>query len=103
VVIALLWSGAISASGPQTWQSRFGLIWPPACLVMVVETLLGFNKYSGRARHRRSAARSAPASAAGPAWLLLCSRLPRQALNSGDRTAGSGSAKTIARDARRAT
>ena len=40
---------------------------PPACLVMVVETLLGFNKYSGRARHHRSAARSAPASAAGPA------------------------------------
>jgi hypothetical protein len=31
---------------------------PPACLVMVVvvETLLGFNKYSGRARHHRSAA-----------------------------------------------
>ena len=58
VVIALLWSGAISASGPQTWQSRFGLIWPPACLVMVVETLLDFNKvlYSGRARHHGSAA-----------------------------------------------
>src|SRR5689334_2505948 len=28
LVIALLWSGAISASGPQTWQSLFGLIWP---------------------------------------------------------------------------
>ena len=28
VVIALLWSGAISASGPQTWQSLFGLICP---------------------------------------------------------------------------
>jgi hypothetical protein len=58
LVIALLWSGAISASGPQTWQSRFGLIWPPACPVMVVETLLDFNKflYSGRARHHGSAA-----------------------------------------------
>ena len=56
--VDLLWSGAISASGPQTWQSLFGLICPPACLVMVVETLLGFNKvlYSGRARHHRSAA-----------------------------------------------
>jgi hypothetical protein len=29
---------------------------PPACLVMVVETLLGFNKYNGRAHHHRSAA-----------------------------------------------
>jgi hypothetical protein len=29
VVIALLWSGAISASGPQTWQSLFGLICTP--------------------------------------------------------------------------
>jgi hypothetical protein len=56
VVIALLWSGAISASGPQTWQSLFGLICPPACLVMVVEMLLSFNMYSGRARHHRTAA-----------------------------------------------
>ena len=55
VVIALLWSGAISASGPQTAKPVRAAL-PPACLVMVVETLLGFNKYSGRARHRRSAA-----------------------------------------------
>jgi hypothetical protein len=51
VVIALLWSGAISASGVQTWHSLFGLICGPACLVMVVEMLLSFNMYSGRARH----------------------------------------------------
>jgi hypothetical protein len=56
VVIALLWSGTISSSGPQTWQSLFGLICPPACLIMVVEMLLSFNMYSGRARHHRTAA-----------------------------------------------
>jgi hypothetical protein len=56
VVIALLWSGAISASSPQTWQSLFGLICPPACLIMVVEMLLSFNMYSGRARHHHTAA-----------------------------------------------
>jgi hypothetical protein len=56
VVIALLWSGAISASGPQTWQSLFGLLCPPACLIMVVEMLLSFNMYSGRAPHHRTAA-----------------------------------------------
>ena len=56
VVIALLWSGAISAGGPQTWQSLFGLICPPACLIMIVEMLLSFNMYSGRARHHRTTA-----------------------------------------------
>ena len=56
VVIALLWSGAISASGVQTWHSLFGLICPPACLIMVVEMLLSFNTYGGRARHHRTAA-----------------------------------------------
>jgi hypothetical protein len=50
VVIALLWSGAISASSPHTWHSLFGLICPPACLVMVAEMLLSFNMYSGQAR-----------------------------------------------------
>jgi uncharacterized protein (DUF983 family) len=49
VVIGLLWSGAIfTTDGLQTWRSV--LIWPPACLVMVVEMLLSFNMYSGRAR-----------------------------------------------------
>ena len=56
VVIALLWSGAISASGVPAWHSLFGLICPPACLVMVVEMLFSFNTYSGRARHHRPAA-----------------------------------------------
>jgi MFS family permease len=76
VVIALLWSGAISASGPQTWQTLFGLICPPACLVMVVETLLGFNKYSGRARHhalrldqRRHLRLAQPDSCSAPGYL----------------------------------
>ncbi len=56
VVIALLWSDAISTSGPQTWHSLFGVVCGPACLVMVVEMLLSFNTYSGRARHHRTAA-----------------------------------------------
>lgn len=56
VVIALLWPGAISASGPQTWHALFGLICPPACLIMVVEMLFSFNMYSARARHHRTAA-----------------------------------------------
>jgi len=51
VVIALLWSGAITTSSPQTWHSLFGLICGPACLIMIVEMLLSFNMYSGRARH----------------------------------------------------
>jgi hypothetical protein len=55
VVTGLLWSGAISTSGLQTWQSLFGLICPPACLIMVVEMLISFNMYSGRARHHRTA------------------------------------------------
>jgi len=56
VVIGLVWSGAISASGMQTWHGLFGLICPPACLIMVVEMLVSFNMYSGRAHHHRTAA-----------------------------------------------
>jgi hypothetical protein len=56
VVTGLLWSGAISASGAQTWPSLFGMICGPACLIMVVEMLVSFNMYSGRARHHRTAA-----------------------------------------------
>jgi len=55
VVIGLLWSGAISTGGLQTWHSLFGLICPPACLIMIVEMLIGFNMYSGRARHHGTA------------------------------------------------
>jgi hypothetical protein len=51
VVIGLLWSGVISADGLQNWRSLFGLICPPACLVMVAEMLISFNMYSRRARH----------------------------------------------------
>src|SRR5262249_35942451 len=57
----------LSASGPQTWQSLFGLIFPPACLIMVVEMLISFNIYSGRARYHRPAACSAPVTSGWPA------------------------------------
>jgi hypothetical protein len=56
VVIGLLWSGAIAASGLQTWRSLFGLVCGPACLVMIVDMLFSFNMYSGRARQHRAAA-----------------------------------------------
>jgi hypothetical protein len=56
VVIGLLWSGAIATDGLQNWHSLYGLICPPACLVMVVEMLISFNMYSGRARHQGTAA-----------------------------------------------
>jgi hypothetical protein len=55
-VIGLLWSGAIATDGLQNWRGLFGLICPPACLVMVVEMLISFNVYSGRARHQGTAA-----------------------------------------------
>jgi hypothetical protein len=54
VVIGLLWSGVISATGLQNWHSLFGLVCGPACLVMVVEMLISFNMYSGRAAERGS-------------------------------------------------
>ena len=56
VVIGLLWSGAISTPGLQNWHSLFGLICPPACLIMIVEMLISFNMYSGGARRHGAAA-----------------------------------------------
>jgi hypothetical protein len=56
VVIGLLWSGVISASGLAGWHSLFGLICGPACLIMIVEMLFSFNMYSGRVRHHSHAA-----------------------------------------------
>jgi hypothetical protein len=47
-VIGLLWSGAISTSGLQTWGDVFGLVCGPACLLMIVEMLISFKMYSGR-------------------------------------------------------
>jgi len=40
----------------QSWHTLFGLVCGPACLPMVVEMLISFGAYSGRARHPRSAA-----------------------------------------------
>ena len=54
VVIGLLWFGVIPASGLQDWHSLFGLVCGPACLVMVVEMLISFNMYSGRAAEHGS-------------------------------------------------
>ena len=42
VVIGLLWSGAISASGLHTWHDLFSMICGPACLVMIIEMLISF-------------------------------------------------------------
>ena len=49
VVIGLLWSGVIAASGLQNWFSLFTMMCGPACLAMIVEMLFSFNTYSGRA------------------------------------------------------
>jgi len=54
-VAGLLWSGVIAASGLPNWHGLFMLICGPACLVMIVEMLVSFNMYSGRA-HRQSPA-----------------------------------------------
>jgi hypothetical protein len=49
-------SGVIPATGQQGWHSLFGLVCGPACRVMVVEMLISFNMYSGRALHQSPAA-----------------------------------------------
>lgn len=56
VVIALIGSGVIAASGLHTRSDLFGLVCGPACLLMIVEMLVSFNMYSGRARHQSRAA-----------------------------------------------
>jgi hypothetical protein len=72
----LLRSGAISASGPQTWQSLFGLIRPRACLVMVVETLLDLTSTAAehaitalRLDQRRHLRLAQPDSCSAPGYL----------------------------------
>jgi heme/copper-type cytochrome/quinol oxidase subunit 4 len=50
-MVGLLWSGVISTSGLQTWRDVFGLVCGPACLLMIVQMLISFNMYSGRAQH----------------------------------------------------
>lgn len=56
LMAGLLWSGVIRASGLHDWHSLFGLVCGPACLLMIVEMLISFDMYSGRARHPSSAA-----------------------------------------------
>jgi hypothetical protein len=56
VVIGLLWSGVIATSGLHTWRDLFSMICGPACLVMIVEMVISFGMYSGRARQQRRAA-----------------------------------------------
>ncbi len=50
-MIGLVSSGIISTSGPHTWRDDFGPICGPACLLMIVQMLISFNMYSGRAQH----------------------------------------------------
>jgi hypothetical protein len=50
-MVGLVWSGAISTTGLQTWSDVFGLVCGPACLLMIVEMLISFKMYSGRAQH----------------------------------------------------
>jgi hypothetical protein len=42
-----------STNDLQTWRDVFGLVCGPACLLVVIEMLLSFNMYSGRA-HQHS-------------------------------------------------
>jgi hypothetical protein len=55
-VIGLLASGVIAASSLPNWHSLFVLICGPACMIMIVEMLISFNMYSGRAHHQSPAA-----------------------------------------------
>jgi len=50
-MVGLVWSGVISTTGLQTWRDVFGLVCGPACLLMIVQMLISFNMYSGRAKH----------------------------------------------------
>jgi hypothetical protein len=50
-MVGLVWSGVISTAGLQTWRDVFGLVCGPACLLMIVQMLISFNMYSGRAQH----------------------------------------------------
>lgn len=52
-VIGLAGSGVVSTSDLQTWRDVFGLVCGPACLLMIVQMLISFNMYSGRARQHR--------------------------------------------------
>jgi hypothetical protein len=52
LLAGLLWSGIIPASGVHNWHSLFGMVCGPACLLMIVEMLISFSMYSGRARHQ---------------------------------------------------
>jgi hypothetical protein len=54
-MVGLVWSGVISATGLQTWRDVFGLVCGPACLVMIVQMLISFNMYRGRAQHSSTA------------------------------------------------
>jgi hypothetical protein len=56
VVIVLLWSGVIAASGLHTRSDVFRLVCGPACLLMIAEMLFSFRMYTGRARHQSPAA-----------------------------------------------
>ncbi len=56
LVTGLLWFGIIPASGLHDWHSLFGLVCGPACLLMIVEMLISFDMYSGRALHQSPAA-----------------------------------------------
>lgn len=73
VVIALLWSGAISASDPQTWHGLFGLVCGPVCLIMIMEMLLSpaLRSDPGHRRQQRpatAAAGACPEGHAGDRW-----------------------------------
>jgi hypothetical protein len=65
VVAVLLWFGVFPASGQPNWHSLFGLVCGPACLLMVVEMLISFHMYSGRAAEHGSDTRKQPGVVGG--------------------------------------
>ena len=51
VLAGLVGFGVASTVAVQTWHALFGLACLPACALMVVEMLFGFNMYSGQVQH----------------------------------------------------
>jgi hypothetical protein len=52
---ALVRFGVVPTAGVYTWHDLFGLVCLPACALMVVEMVVGFDMYSGRAHHGQRA------------------------------------------------
>ncbi len=53
LTIGVIWIGFIPRDGLR-WESLFGLVCGPACLLMFVQMLFNFDVYSGRGNHEHA-------------------------------------------------